>query len=118
MIIYILETFASKLNRNGNREWYAVVTSCRTRDQWYFDTHHSSNARRVLFNALRVTGSENPYDQIFEIEHTDIPIRQFQHERKILRRHLGETHESQATDMLAYDIEGENSECGPKTKGV
>lgn len=68
---FILESYASKSDVNGNRYWYHVLTSTKTGVSVRFEACHESNARTIVDKA---TGARC-FPEVHQITVTEVPIR-------------------------------------------
>lgn len=71
MIRFILETVSSKIDRNGNRYHFVIVTSTKTGNSFKSDIGGQSNARGKIRSLLGLG-----WEDFLSIE-SEIPIREW-----------------------------------------
>ena len=80
-IRFILQSFYSKRDINGNCYWMSHVTSTKTGNTLKFSTPHSSNAR----GQIKDLGVE--WEEIHEAQDTEMAIRDFNRMEKFIDMH-------------------------------
>lgn len=74
---FILESYASKTDVNGNRYWWHGLTSTKTGVSVRFEACHESNARMIVDKA---TGARC-FPEVYQVTVTEVPIRE--HARRL-----------------------------------
>ena len=75
---FILESYSSKADVNGNRYWWHRLTSTKTGVSVRFEACHESNARMIVDKA---TGARC-FPEVYAITVTECPIREHARQRK------------------------------------